>query len=40
MNPQLKTILLKIGRALLWLPRMIYQDHVNVIRNFRSRRRL
>ena len=40
MNPRLKTILLKVGRALLWLPRLIYSDLENIIRNFKPRSRL
>ena len=36
----LKAAIQKLGRALLWLPRLIYKDHVNVIRNFKPRSRL
>ena len=38
MNPE--TVMQKIGRALLWLPRLIYYDFVNIIRNFKPRDRL
>ncbi len=36
----LKTLMHKIGRALLWLPRLLYYDFVNIIRNFKPRDRL
>ena len=38
MNPE--TVMQKIGRALLWLPRLIYSDLENIIRNFKPRSRL
>lgn len=36
----LKTLMHKIGRALLWLPRLLYSDIENIIRNFKPRSRL
>ena len=36
----LKTLMQKTGRVLLWLPRLIYSDLLNIARNFKPRHRL
>lgn len=40
MNLKMKTLMQKTGRVLLWLPRLIYSDLLNIARNFKPRSRL